>query len=262
MTKSPLINCKNKYGKTPKDLTTNSEIKNILDNYIKKSEDKLYKIRREIRDTKKAKIYNLKSNSNKIILYDMIFSKDKEDLPIYRSKDKLNEISNENQKKKMNLPNDSNMKIFNTENTISNLSNTLNDYLNNTDKCLKKEHKNPFKKIRTEKKKQIVYLKNTNNINNKNININFFTIDLKKKLSINNDIKDIIKENIYKKNNNNSEKALPLGVGLNCILNNNHGINDKKFFINTHRLNTSGGYSKRNFIFDDRELNITTEAKI
>ena len=262
MTKSPLINCKNKYGKTPKDLTTNSEIKNILDNYIKKSEDKLYKIRREIRDTKKAKIYNLKSNSNKIILYDMIFSKDKEDLPIYQSRDKLNEIFNENQKKKMNLPNDSNTKIFNTENTISNLNNTLDDYLNNTDKCLKKEHKNPFKKIRTEKKKPIVYLKNTNNINNKNININFYTIDFKKKLSLNNYIKDIIKENIYKKNNNNSEKTLPLGVGLNCILNNNHGINDKKFFINTHRLNTSGGCGKRNFIFDDRELNITTEAKI
>ena len=261
LTKSPIINCKNKFGKTPKDLTTNSEIKNILDNYIKKSEDKLYKIRREIGETKRAKIYNLKSNCNKIILYNMIFSKDKEDLPIYRSKDKLNEIFNENQKKKMNLPNDSNTKIFNTENTISNLNNTLDDYLNNTDKYLKKEHKNPFKKIRTEKKKPIVYLKNTNNINNKNININFFTIDFKKKLSLNNYIKDIIKENIDKKNTNNSEKTLPLGVGLNCILNNNHGINDKKFFINTHRLNTSGGYSKRNFIFDERELNITTKTK-
>ena len=56
LTKKPQINCKNKYGKTPRDLTTNSEIKNILDNYIKKSEDKLNnKTRTEIRIIKRSK---------------------------------------------------------------------------------------------------------------------------------------------------------------------------------------------------------------
>ena len=43
LTKSPLINSKNIYGKTPRDLATNSKIKNLLDKNIKMNEDKLLK---------------------------------------------------------------------------------------------------------------------------------------------------------------------------------------------------------------------------
>ena len=72
-----------------------------------------------------------------------------------------------------------------------NLNQTVNSNLYNTNTIIKKEQKYASKKNNECKKKPILYFKNTNNINNKNININFFTIDFKKKLSLNNYIKDI-----------------------------------------------------------------------
>ena len=65
-----------------------------------------------------------------------------------------------------------------------NLNQTVNDNLYNTNTLIKKEQKYASKKNHECIKKPILYFKNTNNINNKNININFFSIEIKKNLHL------------------------------------------------------------------------------
>ena len=57
LTKLPQADEKNIYGKTPLDLTTNKEIKNLLENYLKKNENKYKKI--TIYQTSDSKMNNL-----------------------------------------------------------------------------------------------------------------------------------------------------------------------------------------------------------
>ena len=72
--KSPKINCKNINGKTPSDLTTNLEIKKLLDDYIKQKVNnsnysKISKVTKEIKTAmnKELKINRIKKDINSII---------------------------------------------------------------------------------------------------------------------------------------------------------------------------------------------------
>ena len=261
LTKSPQINCKNKYGKTPRDLTTNSEIKNILDNYIKKIEDKLNnKNRAEIRIIKSSKNNNINKNNNitKNLKnnINIIISKVLNNSPIYQRKYKLNtinEIPDSNNKTKLYISNkilNTSSKIrYNTDNSITNLSNTINGNLNN-------------KKINKEEKNQILYFKNTNNINNKNININFFSIETKKKFNLY--IKDTMKENLDGKNRKISNNILSFGendfININNLMNKKKGLthrNDPKM----ESLDICNIYGKNFFIFNENEENLIKESK-
>ena len=62
LTKNPKIGKKNIYGKTPRDLASNQEIKNILDNYINK---KISKGNRTIRSNSKTKKIKVEPGQNK-----------------------------------------------------------------------------------------------------------------------------------------------------------------------------------------------------
>ena len=238
LTKSIQINCKNKYGKTPRDLTTNSEIINILDNYIKKNKDKLNnKIRNKIKISKSLKIDNSKDNNlikkNRLNKTNTTISKEKKDSPIYQSNNELNTInesSDSNKNKKIyifnDLLNNTSTKNYKTENSNMNLNQAINGNLYNTNTIIKKEQKYASKKNHECIKKPILYFKNTNNINNKNININFFSIEIKKKFSLNHYIKNLIKENLNEKSSNNSKNKLSNGV--NDYFNKTHVINTKR----------------------------------
>ena len=268
LTKSIQINCKNKYGKTPKDLTTNSEIINILDNYIKKNKDKLNnKIRNKIKISKSLKIDNSKDNNlikkNRLNKTNTTISKEKKDSPIYQSNNELNTInesSDSNKNKKIyifnDLLNNTSTKNYKTENSIMNLNQTVNDNLYNTNTRIKKEQKYASKKNHECIKKPILYFKNTNNINNKNININFFSIEIKKKFSLNHYIKNLIKENLNEKSSNHSKNIS--SNGFNDYFNKTHVINAKRAltYRYNHKLENCLDISNNN---DDKNYLIINE---
>ena len=268
LTKSIQINCKNKYGKTPRDLTTNSEIINILDNYIKKNKDKLNnKIRNKIKISKSPKIDNSKDNNlikkNRLNKTNTTISKEKKDSPIYQSNNELNTInesSDSNKNKKIyifnNLLNNTSTKNYKTENSIMNLNQTVNDNLYNTNTRIKKEQKYASKKNHECIKKPILYFKNTNNINNKNININFFSIEIKKKFPLNHYIKNLIKENLNEKSSNNSKNIS--SNGFNDYFNKTHVINAKRAltYRYNHKLENCLDISNNN---DDKNYLIINE---
>ena len=268
LTKSTQINCKNKYGKTPRDLTTNSEIINILDNYIKKNKDKLNnKISNKIKISKSLKIDNSKDNNlikkNRLNKTNTTISKEKKDSPIYQSNNELNTInesSDSNKNKKIyifnNLLNNTSTKNYKTENSIMNLNQTVNDNLYNTNTLIKKEQKYASKKNHECIKKPILYFKNTNNINNKNININFFSIEIKKKFPLNHYIKNLIKENLNEKSSNNSKKKS--SNGINDYFNKTHVINAKRAltYRYNHKLENCLDISNNN---DDKNYLIINE---
>ena len=219
LTKSPRIEEKNIYGKTPKDLTTNLEIKNLLDDYINKmeKESKTSKISsNEASDlllrtkSQNTDIKNLRNslttniNGNKTINPQhsnnpLKYHKSKSDL-VNQNKEKQDfEMKSKNKKHshKNNLISAStNLKIeLNTNNVLNNSSNTSNnkspspDSTNKEKICnkncvLKKEIRNKEKSldnsltnIRKEKKDSNIYVHNTNNIHNNNININIYSIE-------------------------------------------------------------------------------------
>ena len=268
LTKSIQINCKNKYGKTPRDLTTNSEIINILDNYIKKNKDKLNnKISNKIKISKSLKIDNSKDNNlikkNRLNKTNTTISKEKKDSPIYQSNNELNTInesSDSNKNKKIyifnNLLNNTSTKNYKTENSIMNLNQTVNSNLYNTNTIIKKEQKYASKKNHECIKKPILYFKNTNNINNKNININFFSIEIKKKFPLNHYIKNLIKENLNEKSSNNSKNIS--SNGFNDYFNKTHVINAKRAltYRYNHKLENCLDISNNN---DDKNYLIINE---
>ena len=268
LTKSTQINCKNKYGKTPRDLTTNSEIINILDNYIKKNKDKLNnKISNKIKISKSLKIDNSKDNNlikkNRLNKTNTTISKEKKDSPIYQSNNELNTInesSDSNKNKKIyifnNLLNNTSTKNYKTENSNMNLNQTVNSNLYNTNTIIKKEQKYASKKNHECIKKPILYFKNTNNINNKNININFFSIEIKKKFPLNHYIKNLIKENLNEKSSNNSKNIS--SNGFNDYFNKTHVINAKRAltYRYNHKLENCLDISNNN---DDKNYLIINE---
>ena len=177
LTKNPKLEEKNIYGKTPKDLTTNVEIKNLIDEYIKNNKINSGSERHEEKSQTEIKKINL-----------------------------MNQIAlNKNSKKKK------------LEMEYTHLNNSLNisidknnkKYANNTNKncILKKEQEckenrnikiivrdnprgNSLINIHKEKKDLNVFFQSTNNINNNNnnININIYSINAIKRTRINTDL--------------------------------------------------------------------------
>jgi len=201
--KSPKINCKNINGKTPSDLTTNLEIKKLLDDYIKQKVNnsnysKISKVTKEIKTAmnKELKINRIKKDINSIIgkntnKRSIIFLK-RQKYSNDQSKNEINSINektpitnkinqtilNYSSKKRINLEHsytnpyskkdyNKNIKI-NKDNELKFINNTYNSehIIKNNNKGIIK-----FKNI---------YIQNKNNINN-NININIYSINKRNK---------------------------------------------------------------------------------
>ena len=176
LTKNPKVEEKNIYGKTPKDLATNAEIKNLIDEYIKNNKNSVSEKHEE-----KSQIEIKKIN--------------------LMNKRALNKNS---RKKKLEME-------YNHLNNSLNISNDKSNkrYANNTNKncILKKEQEvkenrnikiivrdnprgNSLINIHKEKKDPNIFFQSTNNINNNNnnININIYSINAIKRTRINTDL--------------------------------------------------------------------------
>ena len=211
LTKSPQIEEKNIYGKTPKDLTTNPEIKNLIDDYISKldKESKTSKISsNEASDlvsrtkSQKAEIKNLRNilstNRNRTNTVNIKNTNNQSDLSGNKEK---KDFDMKSKKKKYSHQNNlisasTNLKIeLNSNNALNNSSNTSNNKSPSPDStnkekmssknCIlkkeirskKKSHDNSLTNINKEKDNSNIYFTNTNNINNNNININIYSIE-------------------------------------------------------------------------------------
>ena len=211
LTKSPQIEEKNIYGKTPKDLTTNPEIKNLIDDYISKldKESKTSKISsNEASDlasrtkSQKAEIKNLRNilstNRNRTNTVNIKNTNNQSDLNGNKEK---KDFDMKSKKKKYSHQNNlisasTNLKIeLNSNNALNNSSNTSNNKSPSPDStnkekmssknCIlkkeirnkKKSHDNSLTNINKEKDNSNIYFTNTNNINNNNININIYSIE-------------------------------------------------------------------------------------
>ena len=211
LTKNPRIDKKNIYGKTPKDLAKNQDVKNLIDKYIKNNKLNL----NENRDSEFKK--NLKKN--------VILKINSENSLNIKTKSILKQKAEYEQKnKKYNLEKDKtnsskNLKIQKDKNNLDlNISlNSSNNktYKNCTLKSQQKNRKSKHKKssdkensqenssinIHKEKNNSNIIFRSTNNINNNNININIYTTELLKRerphtniisfQTINNDNKNI-----------------------------------------------------------------------
>ena len=216
LTKSPLVNEENIYGKKPIDLTTIPEIKNILEEYISKNENILKKskmisnnngvdelhlktkaVKREQKPkndfTQRNRANTLNINqeerhSNIQLNNKGEFNKSKENTKQNLDKEHLNKnkslYSSTNYKIELGNNNINNsLKILNNKNFIGQASSSKT----NKNCILKKELKNKEGRniINKEKTDSNIYFQNTNNINNNNININIYSIDPLKKTQTN-----------------------------------------------------------------------------
>ena len=217
LTKSPQIEEKNIYGKTPKELTTNSEIKNLIDDYISKleKESKMSKISSNeasdiISKAKSQKIDNKDSgnNLNNRNRNNTLNPKHiKNPLRNHNSKKELHpnkELQNIEIKNKKKIHSNKNNNIINaptnskielnSNNNLNNSSNSSNNKSPSPDSIHKKKtiknfilkndirnkeklSNNSLTNNEKEKKDSNIYFQNTNNINNNNININIYSIE-------------------------------------------------------------------------------------
>ena len=274
LTKSPQIEEKNIYGKTPKDLTTNSEIKNLIDDYNLKieKESKTSKISssNEASDliikaqSQKLEIKNLRNNlinrKNNIlnpqnINHTVIHHNIKTELNKEKEK-KDNENKKQKHKNKL-ISASTNLKIeLNSNNILNNSSNTSNNKSPSPDSTniLKKSSNNCILKnefinkeksldnsltnIHKPKKDSNIYFQNTNNINNNNININIYSIEGVKRGRANTNY--IGSHSINKKGDyiNIDEPNLNNSKNINI---NNSTINKSTTTINTRLLKRNPG---------------------
>ena len=274
LTKSPQIEEKNIYGKTPKDLTTNSEIKNLIDDYNLKieKESKTSKISssNEASDliikaqSQKLEIKNLRNNlinrKNNIlnpqnINHTVIHHNIKTELNKEKEK-KDNENKKQKHKNKL-ISASTNLKIeLNSNNILNNSSNTSNNKSPSPDSTniLKKSSNNCILKnefinkeksldnsltnIHKPKKDSNIYFQNTNNINNNNININIYSIEGVKRGRANTNY--IGSHSINKKGDyiNIDEPNLNNSKNINI---NNSTINKSTTTINTRFLKRNPG---------------------
>ena len=274
LTKSPQIEEKNIYGKTPKDLTTNSEIKNLIDDYNLKieKESKTSKISssNEASDliikaqSQKLEIKNLRNNlinrKNNIlnpqnINHTVIHHNIKTELNKEKEK-KDNENKKQKHKNKL-ISASTNLKIeLNSNNILNNSSNTSNNKSPSPDSTniLKKSSNNCILKnefinkeksldnsltnIHKPKKDSNIYFQNTNNINNNNININIYSIEGVKRGRANTNY--IGSHSINKKGDyiNIDESNLNNSKNINI---NNSTINKSSTTINTRLLKRNPG---------------------
>ena len=185
LTKNPKVDVKNIYGKTPKDLTTNLEIKNLLDefkNNNKKNEtddliDKKIRVKNDI-NSKNNKI-NKKHTSD-------------------TSKEKFKTEAEQKNKKHLNknefINNSMNIQIV--DNHLDNSLNISNNKENRNIKLLEKDILQDNK----QKNDQNIIIQSTNNINNNNININIYSIEEMKRPRANTNLTHIRGKNKYKLN--------------------------------------------------------------
>ena len=191
LTKNPKINQKNIYGKTPKDLTTNTEIKNLLDEYSIKLENnsKDNKVNNDsvTSKTKMAKdeINNIQNdNMNRNRANTLIQPKAKSILQnnIKKNINSIYEKLETESKTEKTTSKDLKYDIDLIENNSLNMMNNKRSQSpnirqkKNMNSILKKEQKT--KKEKTDDSN--IYFQNTNNINNNSININIYSIEGRK----------------------------------------------------------------------------------
>ena len=204
--KTNKINEKNIYDKTPRDLTTNPEIKNLLDEYINKNElkSKESKINdsntsNKILITKTPKNDSNNLNKNLANSYMLIENNIKDELN--KQKGQKNQKDKYKNTKAVTSKNSSkgelgHFRLNNSLNlyTLNTKMNTNDENMENKNDILKKENQNrahwnviSIEKEKSnnslltnqnkDKKNSNIYFQNTNNINNNNININIYSIE-------------------------------------------------------------------------------------
>ena len=165
LSKSPQVEEKNIYGKTPKDLTTNSEMKNLLDDFIAKKNNKTKSnniindtmdlisktkvIKKEIKSSKnvittknRTKILNQKTKGNTLIQHNSkndINSPNKKQETEIKTHHHKNDLINASTNIKIEL--DSNNILNNSSNTSPNKSPNSSNVANSKNSFLKKERK-------------------------------------------------------------------------------------------------------------------------
>ena len=212
LTKRPIINVKNIYEKTPKDLTTNAEIKSLLDDYNAKKENK--SINNKINTNIESPEINLKkttdknddnfnnivgnrnrSNTLNIDMKRSHLNKNRTEMnsskvkpnPNYKNKEHLNMNESINVSTNIKIELESHHKLNNSVNIFNNkisqspvVSKKVNKNLILKDEIISKKERG-MKITDKEKEDPNIYFQNTNNINNNNININIYSIDPIKK---------------------------------------------------------------------------------
>ena len=182
LTKNPKVDIKNIYGKTPKDLTTDAEIKNLLDEYIKNNKINPYSARYNEDHHQDMKRINILDKKDLIKLP----RKTKLEMEINTLANSLNISSDKN-----------NLSPINTN------KNCILKKEHQVKENRKKEisHENSLINIHKEKKDPNIFFQSTNNINNNNnnININIYSINGSKRTRTNTNISSshCIRKNNY-----------------------------------------------------------------
>ena len=225
LSKLPQADEENIYGKKPIDLTKNKEIQNILENYLKKSENSYHKIK--IYETSDSKMKNL----------------------IELCPEEEKELSED--------------KISHNNNININIKTNLKNYNNNS--SLSPSNKNPRNKIKNSKKDYSIHETNnitTKNIvnidlkksNNINIEDNSNTNNIISSLNSSN-----IKLNQNKNNNHNSYKNTSNNILKKNELKNNSKIKENKDILSNSQKFKKDiiNYTKKNskVLIQDSNIN-------
>ena len=232
LTKSPLINSKNIYGKTPRDLATNSKIKNLLDKNIKMNEDKFKSNKKNKEKEGYGLLYNLKDNIKKDN-YLKDYNQNKNEISNYTAKTNNGiEDSINNKKSSIAAKKNKNLTIKNNVlNSLISLYKKKDCYLNNS-----------LQKLQSSSN---TYLQNTNHINN-NISINFYSIKTESKIGV----LSPINCKTYKK----------IRMCLDLDEQNKNNDNSQNYNINTNKLLTDKNL-KNISNFNEMETNKITQRK-
>ena len=282
LTKNPKINQKNIYGKTPKDLTTNIEIKNLLDEYsIKfenKSKDNKINIESVTPKTKMAKdeINNLQNDNMIRNRANTLLQPNAKYILHHNNKNNNNSLYEKLEtESKTEKTNSKNLKYDIDLNDNKRSQSPNIHQKKNMNSILKKDEK--AKKEKTDDSN--IYFHNTNNINNNSININIYSIEgrkhshkgshnINKKNSksrgfitideprLNNSNNNIEKSATYisKKLDNNFSRGKTINVGGSKL------VQKSKFYSNKadNILDVNDSYEKNFINFNKTEDNINS----
>ena len=269
--KLPQADSKNLFGKRPIDLTRNKEIRNILEEYLKKNENIYHKIR--IYETSDSKMKNMmeayeggdtSTGHGEEELSNGMFLSCKNNVNINLTKNNVNfnSIQQSSKIKKKNTLNDnqhnpnklnsSNIKICHN-NTLNNKS-SINTVIKKEDlKNHQKEKENPKKEnqIHNNKKNNKVLIQDSNSINynkithiNKNINGLKKTKTLEQFSSINSNKNTIYKINLMSSSNKGKKGLNDSRINNSNYYNINNSINSGPNRINIS-LNIKNNENKK-----------------